>query len=249
MEARARTLPTRLRRPPTTVPDRRSVHAVDHRPRRAGPRSPQPVVRDTSTHVFRPRRARRHHDARGATACGGARRGPRLRGIPRAVRSHSSRPTSGFDEDTVLAALLHDTLEDTDLDPRVIADRFGGPGAQDGWRTSRKPPAAGALEKRGSSRISSSFGRRRGTGSLAIASADKIHNLTKMAAGIEARGRRLPPRVQRRPRRDAVVPERGPTTWPRNAGVTPSWRSTGDGSTPFSKPPVRSRAAPPGAGV
>ena len=31
----------------------------------------------------------------------------------------------GFDEDTVIAALLHDTLEDTALDPQVILSRFG----------------------------------------------------------------------------------------------------------------------------
>ena len=33
----------------------------------------------------------------------------------------------GFDEDTIVAALLHDTLEDTDLDPHVIETRFGEP--------------------------------------------------------------------------------------------------------------------------
>ena len=31
----------------------------------------------------------------------------------------------GFDEDTVIAALLHDTLEDTELAPSVIRTRFG----------------------------------------------------------------------------------------------------------------------------
>ena len=33
----------------------------------------------------------------------------------------------GFDEDTVVAALLHDTLEDTELDPGIILSRFGAP--------------------------------------------------------------------------------------------------------------------------
>jgi (p)ppGpp synthase/HD superfamily hydrolase len=32
----------------------------------------------------------------------------------------------GHDEDTVIAAILHDTLEDTNLDPRAIDEQFGG---------------------------------------------------------------------------------------------------------------------------
>ena len=31
----------------------------------------------------------------------------------------------GFEEDAIIAALLHDTLEDTDLDRRVIRSTFG----------------------------------------------------------------------------------------------------------------------------
>ena len=92
----------------------------------------------------------------------------------------------GFDEDTVIAALLHDTLEDTDLAPSVIRDRFGGlvlamvedvsePPRPAGWRA-RKTVYIDQLR------------RTPRDGALAVASADKIHNLTKMAAGMRGRG-------------------------------------------------------------
>ena len=92
----------------------------------------------------------------------------------------------GFDEDTVLAALLHDTLEDTDLDPRVIADRFGDPVLRMVEDVS-EPPRPARWKTRKLAYIEQLRTTPR-TGSLAIASADKIHNLTKMVVGIEARG-------------------------------------------------------------
>lgn len=92
----------------------------------------------------------------------------------------------GFDEDAVIAAILHDTLEDTDLDPRVISERFGErvlalvrtvtePSKRHGWRL-RKSHYIEQLQ------ASSLVGAR------AVACADKIHNLSKMTKGLEATG-------------------------------------------------------------
>ena len=92
----------------------------------------------------------------------------------------------GFDEDTVIAAVLHDTLEDTPLDPEVIRRRFGDhvlavvedvtePPRTRPWRE-RKEAYIGRL--RASPRLAA----------RAVASADKIHNLSSLVAGIEARG-------------------------------------------------------------
>ena len=93
----------------------------------------------------------------------------------------------GFDEDTVIAALLHDTLEDTDLDPRVIAERFGEPVLRMVEDVSEPPrPARWKMRKLAYIEQLRTTPR---TGSLAVASADKIHNLTTMAAGIEKHGR------------------------------------------------------------
>ncbi len=92
----------------------------------------------------------------------------------------------GFDEDTIVAALLHDTLEDTDLDPRVIESRFGEPVLHMVEDVSEPPKPA-----RWKTRKLAYLEQLRKTprpGSLAVASADKIHNLTKMVAGIETRG-------------------------------------------------------------
>ena len=92
----------------------------------------------------------------------------------------------GFDEDTVVAALLHDTLEDTDLDPRVIESRFGALVLRMVEDVSEPPqPAPWRARKLAYIDQLRNTPRR---GSLAVASADKIHNLTKMVAGIEARG-------------------------------------------------------------
>lgn len=92
----------------------------------------------------------------------------------------------GFDDDTVIAALLHDTLEDTDLDPDVIRSRFGDlvlavvqdvsePAKRMPWRE-RKLLYIGQLRE----------SPREGT--RAVASADKIHNLSKMTAGLRDQG-------------------------------------------------------------
>lgn len=92
----------------------------------------------------------------------------------------------GFDEDTIVAALLHDTLEDTDLDPHVIETRFGEPVLRMVQDVSEPPKPA-----RWKTRKLAYLEQLRRTprlGSLAVASADKIHNLTKMVVGIEARG-------------------------------------------------------------
>ena len=92
----------------------------------------------------------------------------------------------GFDEDTIVAALLHDTLEDTDLDPRVIAERFGEPVLRMVEDVS-EPPKRRAWKARKLAYLDQLRATPR-FGALAVASADKIHNLTKMVAGVEAKG-------------------------------------------------------------
>lgn len=92
----------------------------------------------------------------------------------------------GLDEDTIIAALLHDTLEDTALDPQVIRERFGElvlGMVQD----VSEPPKPMRWRARKEAYIEQ-IRRTPRMGSLAVASADKIHNLTKMATGLRARG-------------------------------------------------------------
>lgn len=92
----------------------------------------------------------------------------------------------GGAEDSVVAALLHDTLEDTLLDQEVIRDRFGDyvlaivtdltePEKTVPWRQ-RKEAYIECLRQspRDESR--------------SVASADKIHNLSSMVAGLENQG-------------------------------------------------------------
>ena len=92
----------------------------------------------------------------------------------------------GFDEDAVVAAILHDALEDTALERNVIRQRFGErvlaivndvtePPKSVPWRT-RKETYIEHL--RHSPREDA----------RAVASADKIHNLSSMVAGFEAQG-------------------------------------------------------------
>ncbi len=93
----------------------------------------------------------------------------------------------GFAEDAVVAAVLHDVLEDTTLDRDVIRQRFGErvlaivsdvtePPKSVPWRT-RKETYIEHLR-----RCSRDEAR-------AVASADKIHNLSNMVTGFETRGR------------------------------------------------------------
>ena len=92
----------------------------------------------------------------------------------------------GFAEDTVIAALLHDTLEDTDLDPTVIEQRFGVL-VLDMVRDVSEPP----MPRRWHDRKLSYIEQLRTSvrhGSHAVASADKIHNLSKMTEGLQAHG-------------------------------------------------------------
>jgi (p)ppGpp synthase/HD superfamily hydrolase len=95
----------------------------------------------------------------------------------------------GFDESTVIAAVLHDTLEDTDLDPRVIADGFGDHIAavvSDVTEPSKEMPwparkAVYIEQLRRSPRDEA----------RAVASADKIHNLSRMIDGLASEGERF----------------------------------------------------------
>ena len=93
----------------------------------------------------------------------------------------------GFDEDAVVAAILHDALEDTTLERDVIRQRFGErvlaivsdvtePPKRLPWRA-RKETYIEHLRRspRDEAR--------------AVASADKIHNLSSMVTGFETLGR------------------------------------------------------------
>lgn len=92
----------------------------------------------------------------------------------------------GFDEDTLIAALLHDTLEDTELAPSVIRTRFGEHVLAMVEDVSEPPRPAPWRERKltyiEQLRVTSR------DGSLAVASADKIHNLSNMIAGLRAEG-------------------------------------------------------------
>jgi (p)ppGpp synthase/HD superfamily hydrolase len=92
----------------------------------------------------------------------------------------------GFKEDTIIAALLHDTLEDTDLDPAVIKEKFGGL-VLDIVRDVSEPPIPRRWRDRKLSYIEQLRTSER-HGSRAVAAADKIHNLSKMTAGLRAHG-------------------------------------------------------------
>ena len=93
----------------------------------------------------------------------------------------------GFAEDTVVAAILHDALEDTTLERNVIRQRFGErvlaivsdvtePPKSVPWRARKET----YIEQLRHSPLDEA---------RAVASADKIHNLTSMTTGFELRGR------------------------------------------------------------
>ncbi len=92
----------------------------------------------------------------------------------------------GFDEDTVVAAILHDTLEDTELDPDIIESRFGGP-VLEMVRDVSEPPKPTPWRERKETYLAQIRTTPR-LGSLAIASADKIHNLSTMTRELELQG-------------------------------------------------------------
>ena len=95
----------------------------------------------------------------------------------------------GFDEDTVIAALLHDTLEDTDLDPEVIRKEFGDL-VLDIVRDVSEPRKPRRWRERKEVYIEQLRVTPR-DGARAVASADKIHNLSKMTVGLSAEGDRF----------------------------------------------------------
>ena len=92
----------------------------------------------------------------------------------------------GFDEDTVIAALLHDTLEDTNLDPDWIETRFGEL-VLAMVRDVSEPPKPQPWRDRKLVYIEQLRDTPR-AGARAVASADKIHNLSNMTQGLRERG-------------------------------------------------------------
>ena len=92
----------------------------------------------------------------------------------------------GFDEDTVVAAILHDTLEDTPLDPDVIRRRFGDH-VLSVVEDVTEPPRVHPWRVRKEAYIERLRASPR-DGARAVASADKIHNLSSLVAGLETRG-------------------------------------------------------------
>lgn len=95
----------------------------------------------------------------------------------------------GFSERAVIAAILHDTLEDTALEPEVIRERFGAQVlaiVADVTEPSRMVPW-----RRRKERYIERLRRSPEDDARAIASADKIHNLTSMTAGLTTDGLRF----------------------------------------------------------
>ena len=92
----------------------------------------------------------------------------------------------GFGEDAVVAGFLHDTLEDTSLEPDVIADRFGDhvlAVVPDVTELPKTHPWR-ALKEAYIDRLRQSPH----DDAWAVATADKIHNLSSMTNGLERQG-------------------------------------------------------------
>ena len=103
----------------------------------------------------------------------------------------------GFEEHAIIAVILHDTLEDTDLDRRVIRSTFGDlvlvedvtePPKEVSWRNRK----AAYIEQ--IRRTPRDAGR-------AVASADKIHNMSLMIEGMRSQAHAYRRPSTRRPTR------------------------------------------------
>ena len=93
----------------------------------------------------------------------------------------------GFAEDAVVAAILHDALEDTPLERDVIRERFGERVLAIVSDVT-EPPKTVPWHARKETYIAQ-LRRSPREEARAVASADKIHNLSNMATGFETRGR------------------------------------------------------------
>ncbi|MBM41202.1 MAG: hypothetical protein CL483_04665 [Acidobacteria bacterium] len=93
---------------------------------------------------------------------------------------------SGFNENAVIAGILHDTLEDTDLERKIIERRFG-PDVLATVEDVTEPPRRVSWRTRKDSYITQIRDTPRDD-ARAVASADKIHNLSSMVAGLEEYG-------------------------------------------------------------
>ncbi len=92
-----------------------------------------------------------------------------------------------FDEDIIIGTLLHDTLEDTDLPQKIISARFGDYVLQFVLDVT-EPPHPNPWQERKRVYLQQLTTTPR-DGALVIASADKIHNLSKMIARIKTDGK------------------------------------------------------------
>ncbi len=92
----------------------------------------------------------------------------------------------GFGEDAVISGILHDTLEDTDLERSIIKRRFG-PQVLATVEDVTEPSRRSSWRNRKDTYISQIRETPRDD-ARAVAAADKIHNLSSMVAGLEEQG-------------------------------------------------------------
>ena len=95
----------------------------------------------------------------------------------------------GFSERAVVAAILHDTLEDTTLERGMIRDRFGARMLAI-VEDVTEPPRTVPWRRRKESYIAR-LRQSPGDDARAVASADKIHNLSSMIIGFGTEGARF----------------------------------------------------------